>query len=88
MIVKRKQNRIELVTRPNSPIQRALRLVEAISRDLVSQLMKVLGTRRLMYITFDEFEKVMANCLDVFMTWDDEYDKLQVSDANNANLIL
>ena len=46
-------------------------------RDLVSQLMKVLGTRRLMYITFDEFEKVMANCLDVFMTWDDEYDKLQ-----------
>ena len=60
------------------PIQRALRLVEAISRDLVSQLMKVLGTRRLMYITFDEFEKVMANCLDVFMTWDDEYDKLQV----------
>ena len=66
------------MTRPNSPIQRALRLVEAISRDLVSQLMKVLGTRRLMYITFDEFEKVMANCLDVFMTWDDEYDKLQV----------
>ncbi|KAJ9599379.1 hypothetical protein L9F63_010141, partial [Diploptera punctata] len=59
------------------PIQRALRLVEAISRDLGSQLLKVLGTRRLMHIPFDEFEKVMAQCFDVFTTWDDEYDKLQ-----------
>ena len=40
------------------PIQRALRLVEAISRDLSSQLLKVLGTRRLMHISFEEFEKV------------------------------
>lgn len=40
------------------PIQRALRLVEAISRDLSGQLLKVLGTRRLMHIPFDEFEKV------------------------------
>ncbi|XP_047110794.1 dynein heavy chain, cytoplasmic isoform X3 [Schistocerca piceifrons] len=59
------------------PIQRALRLVEAISRDLGSQLLKVLGTRRLMHIPFDEFEKVMTQCFDVFSTWDDEYDKLQ-----------
>nr|CAD7194334.1 unnamed protein product [Timema douglasi] len=59
------------------PIQRALRLVEAISRDLGSQLLKVLGTRRLMHIPFDEFEKVMAQCFEVFTTWDDEYDKLQ-----------
>ncbi|XP_067011460.2 dynein heavy chain, cytoplasmic isoform X2 [Anabrus simplex] len=59
------------------PIQRALRLVEAISRDLGSQLLKVLGTRRLMHIPFDEFEKVMTQCFDVFTTWDDEYDKLQ-----------
>jgi len=40
------------------PIQRALRLVEAISRDLSSLMLKVLGTRRLMHIPFDEFEKV------------------------------
>ncbi|XP_063237430.1 dynein heavy chain, cytoplasmic isoform X2 [Bacillus rossius redtenbacheri] len=59
------------------PIQRALRLVEAISRDLGSQLLKVLGTRRLMHIPFDEFEKVMTQCFDVFTSWDDEYDKLQ-----------
>ncbi|XP_076442165.1 cytoplasmic dynein 1 heavy chain 1-like isoform X5 [Babylonia areolata] len=59
------------------PIQRALRLVEAISRDLSAQLLKVLGTRRLMHIPYDEFEKVLASCFDVFSAWDDEYDKLQ-----------
>lgn len=59
------------------PIQRCLRLMEAISRDLGTQLLKVLGTRRLMHIPFDEFEKVMGQCFEVFTTWDDEYDKLQ-----------
>ncbi|XP_078314970.1 cytoplasmic dynein 1 heavy chain 1-like isoform X1 [Crassostrea virginica] len=59
------------------PIQRCLRLVEAISRDLSSQLLKVLGTRRLMHIPYDEFEKVMSACFEVFGTWDDEYEKLQ-----------
>jgi len=39
--------------------------------------LQVLGTRRLMHIPFDEFEKVMTQCFDVFTTWDDEYDKLQ-----------
>ncbi|XP_034944602.1 dynein heavy chain, cytoplasmic isoform X1 [Chelonus insularis] len=58
------------------PVQRVLRLVEAISRDLSQQLLKVLGTRRLMHIPFDEFEKVMTQCFEVFNTWDDEYDKL------------
>lgn len=59
------------------PIQRCLRLVEAISRDLGGQLLKVLGTRRLMHIAFDEFDKVMILCFEVFSTWEDEYEKLQ-----------
>ena len=59
------------------PTQRALRLVEAISRDLANQMLKVLNTRRLMYISFEEFEKVMNMCAEVIGTWDDEYDKLQ-----------
>lgn len=46
------------------PIQRALRLVEAISRDLSSQLLKVLGTRKLMHVAYEEFEKV---CVRVFL---------------------
>lgn len=43
------------------PIQRALRLVEAISRDLSSQLLKVLGTRKLMHVAYEEFEKVNSS---------------------------
>ena len=38
---------------------------------------QVLGTRRLMHISHEEFEKVMAACFEVFGTWDDEYEKLQ-----------
>ena len=37
------------------PIKRALKLMEAISRDLMTQLLKVLGTRRMMNIPFEEF---------------------------------
>ena len=39
--------------------------------------MQVLGTRRLMHIPYEEFERVMSACFDVFSAWDDEYDKLQ-----------
>lgn len=38
---------------------------------------QVLGTRRMMHIPYDEFERVMQACFEVFSTWDDEYDKLQ-----------
>ncbi|XP_037072682.1 LOW QUALITY PROTEIN: dynein heavy chain, cytoplasmic-like [Pollicipes pollicipes] len=59
------------------PLVRALRLVEAISRDLMHQLLKILGTRRMMQASFEDFEKVMTQCFEVFTCWDDEYDKLQ-----------
>jgi len=38
----------------------------------------VLGTRFLMHIPYDEFEKVMGQCFNVFTAYDDEFDKLQV----------
>lgn len=59
------------------PIQRCLKLIEAISRDLTSQLLKVLGTRRLMHMPYEEFERIMSACFDVFGVWDDEYEKIQ-----------
>ncbi|GAB6020623.1 Dynein heavy chain, cytoplasmic [Chamberlinius hualienensis] len=68
-------NHLRKVRNTKYPILRALRLVEAISRDLMNQLLKVLGTRRLMHIPFEEFEKVMMACFEVFSIWDDEYDK-------------
>lgn len=70
-------NHLKKIRPTKYPIQRALRLVEAISRDLSTQLLKVLGTRRLMHIPYDDFEKVMSACFEVFSTWDDEYDRLQ-----------
>lgn len=53
------------------PIRRALPLVEAISRDLNDQLLKVLGSRRLMYMEYDDFERTTAGAESVFQTWDD-----------------
>ena len=70
-------NHLRKIRSTKYPIQRALRLVEAISRDLSTQLLKVLGTRLLMHKPFDEFEKVLTQCFDIFTTWEDEYDKLQ-----------
>uniref|UniRef100_A0A915BJF8 Dynein heavy chain, cytoplasmic n=6 Tax=Parascaris univalens TaxID=6257 RepID=A0A915BJF8_PARUN len=58
------------------PIARALRFVEAISKDVYTQMLKVLGTRRLMNIPLCDFDVLMAQCFAVFGTWNDEYDKL------------
>ncbi|XP_018494643.2 dynein heavy chain, cytoplasmic [Galendromus occidentalis] len=69
-------NHLKKIRNTKYPISRALKLVEAISRDLANQLFKVLATRRLMHIAADEFEKVMVACFEVFSTWDEEYDKL------------
>lgn len=59
------------------PMKRALKLIEAISRDLMAQMLKVLGTRRMMHIPYEEFDRIVASCFEVFNTWDDEYDKFQ-----------
>ncbi|VDN07087.1 unnamed protein product [Thelazia callipaeda] len=58
------------------PIARALRFVEAISKDVSTQMLKALGTRRLMNIPLGDFDHLMAQCFAVFSTWNDEYDKL------------
>ncbi|GBC42059.2 dynein heavy chain [Rhizophagus irregularis DAOM 181602=DAOM 197198] len=53
------------------PIKKALVLVEAISRDLNDQLLRVLGNRGLMYMEYEDFEKIMSGAEDVFKTWDE-----------------
>ncbi|VDN39891.1 unnamed protein product [Gongylonema pulchrum] len=58
------------------PTGRALRFVEAISKDVFTQMLKVLGTRRLMNIPMADFDNLMTQCFAVFSTWNDEYDKL------------
>ena len=53
-------NHLRKIRSTKYPIQRALRLLEAVSRDLSTQMLKVLSTRRLMHIPFEEFEKVCS----------------------------
>ena len=57
------------------PTDRAVGLVEAISRDVLTQLLKALSTHQLMIITFNEFEVVFRASDKVFHTWDEEFDK-------------
>ena len=52
-------------------------MIEAISRDLLEQMNKVLSTRRLMHIQNEEFEKVQFQCFEVFSAWDEQYETLQ-----------
>ncbi|RKP08503.1 dynein heavy chain [Thamnocephalis sphaerospora] len=54
------------------PSSRVLLLVEAISRDLNDQLLKVLGSRRLMYLDYEAFEKATTGLDDVFSAWDEQ----------------
>lgn len=70
-------NHMRKIRNTKYPIRRTLKLLEAISRDLLTQMLKVLGTRRMMHITFEEFERIVHSCQEVLSFWDDEYDKLQ-----------
>jgi hypothetical protein len=53
------------------PISRTLPLVEAISHDFNDQLLRVLGSQRLMYMDHAKFEDVMALAADLFAAWDE-----------------
>lgn len=53
------------------PVRRALPLVEAISRDLNDQLLRVLSNLRLMYLEYDAFDKAMRSAASVFQAWDE-----------------
>ncbi|GAA5850789.1 hypothetical protein JCM8547_009091 [Rhodosporidiobolus lusitaniae] len=55
------------------PVRRALPLVEAISRDLNSQLLKVLSSQRLTYMDYPLFERAMSSSSHVFQAWDDSF---------------
>lgn len=70
-------NHLKKIRNSKYPLNRTLKLIEAISKDLTTQLLKVLSTQRLMLISFDDFEKTMKMCIGVFQAWDDEYEKIQ-----------
>ena len=59
------------------PSQRLSKLVEAISVDLSQQMLKILNTRKMMHIAYQDFSELTQRCSNVFKDWDDNYDKFQ-----------
>lgn len=53
------------------PVERALKLVEAVARDLADVLTKMLSTKRLMQLPYDKFEQVTGGCEELFKTWEE-----------------
>lgn len=59
------------------PLLRAYNLVEAISRDLNHQLLKVLSSNQLVILAFEEFDHLNNNCQELSRVWDDEVRKFK-----------
>lgn len=53
------------------PVKRAIPLTEAISRDLNDTLLKIISSRRLMYLDFAQFCETLDTASDVFQSWDE-----------------
>ena len=58
-----------LETKTLYPIKRKKQLIEAISKELNNQLLKVLSKQYLMVASFDVFEETIEACLAVFNVW-------------------
>ncbi|KAJ9613346.1 dynein heavy chain [Cladophialophora chaetospira] len=56
----------------NYPIRRALRLVEGISEDLNTQVLRLLQGRTVMSLSWDDFNELMDSVNLVWETWDDQ----------------
>ena len=57
------------------PTERAVALVEAISRDVLTQLLKALSTHKLMIIAYREFDAINNSSTQVFVKWEEEFEK-------------
>ena len=54
------------------PLSRAYFLVEALSRDLSTQLLSITSRQNLIAMAYEEFEHTAAGCSELFRTWDEE----------------
>uniref|UniRef100_A0A0G4FLJ2 Dynein heavy chain, cytoplasmic n=1 Tax=Chromera velia CCMP2878 TaxID=1169474 RepID=A0A0G4FLJ2_9ALVE len=62
----------KIKTATQYPVVRAFALVEAISRDLAQQVLKVLSSQRLMHCDFEAFDHATQGCQDLFRAWEEE----------------
>ncbi|KAG2383609.1 hypothetical protein C9374_004280 [Naegleria lovaniensis] len=54
------------------PMARAIKLVEAFSRDVNEKLLELLRPMHLLFLQFEEFDHISKNCIDLFTTLDSD----------------
>ncbi len=59
------------------PIQRYLRLVEAIARDLCANVLAILQRKRMMYLDYEDFDKVTHDCKKLFGAWEEQFESFR-----------
>ena len=62
-------NHFKRVRNTRYPVNRILRFLEAISRDLNAQLIKVLSATHLIEIPFNKFDQILNDCMEIFSLW-------------------
>lgn len=63
----------KIVAVESYPTPRCLQLVEAVSRDLNAQLLKILGSVKIMQCQFKELANIIDNARTIFNKWDTDY---------------
>ncbi|CAF3632269.1 unnamed protein product, partial [Adineta steineri] len=71
-------NHLKRVRNTRYPVNRILRFIEAISRDLNVQMTKILSTVHLIEIPIMNFDQILNECMEIFSLWDEEYEKFQI----------
>ena len=65
----------KMKTADQYPLSRALRFIEALSRDLAAQVSSVFASQELMQLPFDQFERSTHGCTQLFQTWSNQLDQ-------------
>jgi dynein heavy chain 1 len=61
----------------NYPVPRYLRFLEALARDLCSQVLSILKVKQFMNMPYAEFDRVASEARVLFTTWDDQFIKFR-----------
>jgi dynein heavy chain 1, cytosolic len=61
----------------NYPVPRYLRLLEAVSRDMLAKLVELLRTSRFMSLPYSEFERLTSECHELFQNWEEQFSRLR-----------
>ncbi|CAF1453141.1 unnamed protein product, partial [Rotaria magnacalcarata] len=82
-------NHLKRVRNTRYPVNRILRFIEAISRDLNAQMIKILSAKHLVEIPFDKFDEILNECMEISSLWDEEYEKCQtlLRDMTKKNVV-